>query len=144
MDNEDYDRMNVDERRAAERELDQANMLRDRNMARAPAAFIDDEELSGEEDARRHHARMMRGAEEVDDDGGLGDMTNVNEYGEAKEPLAQWLQKTEVIQYIQKAFANFLRSFSDGGVHTYETRITDMCDQNKQSFEVKFTDLASK
>ena len=83
-------------------------------------------------------------ATKTDDDGGLGDMTNVNEYGEAKEPLAQWLQKTEVIQYIQKAFANFLRSFSDGGVHTYETRITDMCDQNKQSFEVKFTDLASK
>ena len=35
---------------------------------------------------------MMRGAEEVEDnDDGLGDMTNVNEYGEAKEPLAQWV-----------------------------------------------------
>lgn len=29
-------------------------------------------------------------------------------------------------------------------MHTYETRITDMCQQNKQSFEVKFTDLAAK
>lgn len=88
MDQEDYDKMNVDQRRAAERELDQVNAMRDRSKARAPAAFNHDDELSGEEDARRHHARMMRGAEEVEDDNGLGDMTNVNEYGEAKEPLA--------------------------------------------------------
>lgn len=91
MDNDDYGRMHVSERMAAERELDQHNMARDRTKARAPAAFVDDEELSGEEDARRVHARMMRGAEEVEDDDGLGDMTNVNEYGEAKEPLAQWV-----------------------------------------------------
>ncbi len=88
MDHEDYDKMNVDQRRAAERELDQVNAMRNRSTARAPAAFNHDDELSGEEDHRRAQARMMRGAEEVDDDNGLGDMTNVNEYGEAKEPLA--------------------------------------------------------
>lgn len=42
----------------------------------------------------------MRGHEEAEDDGGLGDMQNVNDYGEAKEPLAQWVQKKEVITYI--------------------------------------------
>ena len=87
---------------------------------------------------------MMRAAEEVDDDGELGNMGNVNDYGEAKEPLTQWVQKKEVISYIQKAFGAFLRSFTHQGVHVYENRITDMCRQNKQSFEVKFTDLASK
>lgn len=128
IDNEDYDAMAVDERRAAERELDQNQIMRDRSKARAPAAFIDDEELSGEEQyARRVQARMMRGHEEADDDGGLGDMQNVNDYGEAKEPLAQWVQKKEVITYIQKAFGAFLRSFTAQGVHTYENRITEMC-----------------
>ena len=71
-------------------------------------------------------------------------MTNVNDYAEAKEPLTQWVQKKEVISYIQKAFGAFLTAFSEKGVHIYENRITDMCRQNKQSFEVKFPDLASK
>ena len=101
IDNNEYDGMLMEERRAAERELAQNDMARDRTKARAPAAFIDDEELSGEEQyARRVQARMMRGAEEADDDNALGDMQNVNDYGEAKEPLAQWVQKKEVISYI--------------------------------------------
>ena len=101
MDNEDYGAMNIDERRAAEKELIQNERLRDRTQARAPAAFVDDEELSGDEQyARRGQARMMRAAEEVDDDGELGNMANVNDYGEAKEPLTQWVQKKEVISYI--------------------------------------------
>lgn len=40
---------------------------------------------------------MMRGAEEVEDD---GELANLNDYGEAKEPLNQWVRKREVIQYI--------------------------------------------
>ena len=75
--------------------------MRDRSQARAPAAFIDDEELSGDDQyARRGQARLMRAAEEADDDGELGNMTNVNDYAEAKEPLPQWVQKKEVISYI--------------------------------------------
>ena len=42
----------------------------------------------------------MRGPEDGDDIDGMGDMQNVNDYGEAKEPLAQWVQKKEVIIYI--------------------------------------------
>ena len=58
MDEDAYDAMNIDERRAAERELDRVDTNRDRNRARAPAAFVDDEDLSGEEHyARRVHAR---------------------------------------------------------------------------------------
>jgi len=30
---------------------------------------------------------MMRGAEEAEDDGDLGNLAIVNDYGEAKEPL---------------------------------------------------------
>ena len=102
--------------------------MRDRSHARAPAAFIDDEELSGDDQyARRGQARLMRAAEEADDDGELGNMTNVNDYAEAKEPLPQWVQKKEVISYIQKAFGAFLTAFNEKGVHIYENRITDMC-----------------
>ena len=43
---------------------------------------------------------MMRNAEDPDDDGELGNMQMVNDYGEAKEPLTQWVQKKEVISYI--------------------------------------------
>ena len=89
--------MNVDQRRQAERELNQDQMMRDRGQARAPAAFVCEDELSGEDAyARRGQARMMR-TEEADDDGELGNMANVNDYGEAKEPLNIWVQKKEVI-----------------------------------------------
>lgn len=122
--------------------------MRDRSKARAPAAFDDEEELSGDEHyARRGQARLLRNAEEAQDydDGMGGPLATVNDYTEAKEPLTQWVQKKEVITYIQKAFGAFLRSFNDqNGVHIYESRITDMCRNNKQSFEVKFTDLATK
>lgn len=81
--------MGIDERRAAEHELDRVDQVRNRSKTRVPTALIDDEELSGEEhEARRVHARMMRGPEDVEDPDGMGDMQNVNDYGEAKEPLA--------------------------------------------------------
>lgn len=92
MDNDDYDAMAMDERRAAEQELDRVDTLANRNKARAPAAFHDEEDLSGDEHyARRVQARMMRGPEDGEDPDGMGDMQNVNDYGEAKEPLAQWV-----------------------------------------------------
>ena len=88
MDNEDYDPMAVDVRRAAERELHQGEVLRERGQARAPTAFMEDEELSGEEQyARRAQGRMMRDAAEAEDEGDLGNLANVNDYREAKEPL---------------------------------------------------------
>lgn len=105
--------------------------MRERGKARAPAAFIDDEELSGDEQyARRGQARIMR-AEEVGDDGEFDHMANVNDYAEAKEDLHVWLQKKEVIHYVQKSFNSFLRSFQTKGIHTYEHRIQDMCRMNK-------------
>ena len=125
--------------------LHQDEMMRERGKARAPAAFVDDEELSGDEQyARRGQARMMRSAEEAGDQDEFDHIAQVNDYGEAKEDLHIWLQKKEVIQYVHKSFNSFLRSFQVKGVHTYEHRIQDMCRMNKQSFEVNFTDLASK
>lgn len=145
LDDDDYDAMNIDQRRAAERELHQDEVMRERGKARAPAAFIDDEELSGDEQyARRGQARMMRSAEEAGEDGEFDNVANVNDYGEAKEDLHLWLQKKEVIQYVMKSFSTFIRNYQVKGVHTYENRIQDMCRMNKQSFEVNFTDLASK
>ena len=49
LDQADYAAMNMDQRRAAERELDQDARMRERGHARAPAAFIDDEDLSGDD-----------------------------------------------------------------------------------------------
>ena len=106
--------------------------MRERGKARAPAAFIDDEELSGDEQyARRGQARMMRSAEEIGDDNEYDHMAHVNDYGEAKEDLHLWLQKKEVIHYVQKSFNLFLRNFQKQGIHTYEHRIQDMCRMNK-------------
>lgn len=87
----------------------------------------------------------MHNAEDPNEDGDeLSHMANVNDYGEVKGELTQWVQKKEVIAFIQKAFGTFLRSYAREGVHIYENRITEMCRYNKQSFEVNFPDLANK
>ena len=53
LDQAEYGAMNMDQRRAAERELDQDARMRERGHARAPAAFIDDEDLSGDDQFAR-------------------------------------------------------------------------------------------
>ena len=50
------------------------------------------------------------------------DIAEVNNYGDNKgDNLAAWLQKEEVINFVNKKFGNFLRHFTDeNDVHIYE------------------------
>ena len=59
--------------------------------------------------------------------------------------LSQWVKKKNVIQWIGGKFMTFLRTFQDEkGVHIYEERIHQMCNQNSQSLKLTFTHLSQK
>ena len=53
LDNADYEVMAVDQRRAAERDLDREGRIREHGKHRGPAAFADDEDFSDDENYAR-------------------------------------------------------------------------------------------
>jgi len=72
------------------------------------------------------------------------DMQDINDYSENKEHVALWISRPDVINFIRKKFSYFLRSFSENGEHVYESRIQEMCQNNKQSIEVNFVHISNK
>ena len=66
----------------------------------------------------------------IDDDN--EDISNVLDLDEVKGKLSIWVQKPDVIKWIRKMFANFLRTCRDENEqHVYEQRIQDMCLNNR-------------
>ena len=81
----------------------------------------------------------------VDGEEMVHDYGDVNDFEEPKGDLGKWIQRKDVITYATKTFKNFLCTFRDDrGVHKYEEIIQKMCENNKCSFELNFTDLSSK
>ena len=78
------------------------------------------------------------------DQNNLGDLQELNDYGDNRENTGLWLKKPEVVNHIRKKFSHFLRSFADNGEHTYEARITEMCQNNKRSIEVNFVHISNR
>lgn len=93
---------------------------------RQPGAFLTDSEHS-EDQMMIGGGRGGRGVDADDYSDGAGnagdDLGNVNDYGENKENLAQWIKKPEVTNFIRKKFGGFLRSYQEEGIHVYEVRI---------------------
>lgn len=93
---------------------------------------------------------MMHGEEYGDYNGGPegndpNNLADVNDYSNAPGPISQWITRKEVNQFIRRKFGNFLRTFKDDKeVGVYESRIHDMCKDNRQSIEVNFTHLSNK
>ena len=90
---------------------------------------------------RAEKLRMMREGDFEDDE----DLNTNLDYEDVKGKVSIWVQKPEVIKWIRRIFNNFLRSFRDEqGTVVYESRINDMCLNNKQSLEVTFNHLSGK
>ena len=137
--------MNHDQRLEAERQIARDQRLQHVGMARGPAAFHAGEDEFSEDDERlAHRGRLMvAGADPEDFD--ENDYANLNEFGEARGEIGEWIMKKEVVMYAIRTFQNFLRNFKDSnGSHFYEEVINRMCQNNKCSFELKFVHLSEK
>ena len=67
--------------------------MRQRGNARMPAAFQSDEEYSENGVPHRQQRQMMMGGGEgfPEEHSDLGDLAQVNDYSDPKEPLAIWI-----------------------------------------------------
>ena len=122
------------------------------NRGRQAAALVDDES-DDEENARMLRQQQLRmvqdGGDPDDPNNGVDPEDNLgglNDYADSKGPLAQWIQKPDVTLFIKDQFESFLKTFRDpsSGQNVYEDRIQSMCQRNRQSFELAFTDLSGK
>ena len=143
VDDSVYSDISMSERVAAEREMQHRDKAKGLHRD-ARDLFYED----GDEDDEIPRAKRMAGEGktlEVD--------TEDQEMVESIENLEDtkghstkdWVSMLGPRTEIANRFKNFLRSFVDEKKHQkYRERIRRMCEQNKSSFEVSYTDLANK
>lgn len=160
IDDRNYDLMDMEQRRAAEKELE----IRDRQVGRAGrsaglySAALDVGETEEDEEARRARRGLFRsdrdggGDDDGDDDG--DDETDEEDLDgedpiniEAFDvPLREWIAQERTRREIQRRFRAFLRHFVEGasgerrrrGNGMYEQKIRQMCAANQATLQVSF------
>ncbi|EDV90520.1 DNA replication licensing factor Mcm2 [Drosophila grimshawi] len=146
-DEEDFSEMSQGERFAAETEM--------RRRDRAAGLHRDDRDLvfgQSDEDDEDEDAMGPRAKRRAGEKAAIGEMEDT-EMIESIENLEdtkghstkEWVSMLGPRTEIANRFQSFLRTFVDErGSYTYRDRIRRMCEQNKCSFVVAYTDLANK
>lgn len=153
LDEENYDEMDFNERREAEKELDE----RDREIIalrkRLPAALnIFDESDQEMDDLQRDFLRRQRERAQqleyrLDDFGEEEEKEEEDERyldaSESRGKLHVWIKEPRTIRWIRRAFRKFLMNFKENGEAVYVNKINDMCSNNKQSLEVHYNHISN-
>lgn len=143
VDDSDYSDISMSERMAAEGEM--------RRRDRAKGIHRDDRDLfyekSDEEDdvprAKRRAAEKSAAETETEDQEMVESIENLEDT--KGHSTKEWVSMLGPRTEIANRFKNFLRTFVDEKKHQkYRDRVRRMCEQNKSSFEVSYTDLANK
>lgn len=140
LDDEDaYSDISDSERRAAELEMNQRD--------RAAGIHRDERDLiydksDDESDIPRHKRRAAEKAIE-----GVEEEMEITESIENLEDtkghsIKEWVALLGPRTEISNRFKSFLRTYVEKGQHIYRDRIRRMCEQNKSSFTVVFSELA--
>ncbi len=142
LDSSEYENIDEDARRRAERLMRKRDRERARREGRVPAAFEDEEEE--EERPTRRRRRIQQAGEEgmegVDDE-----ETRFVSLDEYHGPLREWLTNQNVRDEICRRFRLFLTSYSDteGSQALYPGLIANMCTANKASLVVSYMHLST-
>ena len=109
---------------------------------------MDDEFDDGEDELIHNEIRQERMRQLMDQNQeGYGEdddqMQQMLDFEDVKGPLSTWLNRDDVIKFINRKFNTFLRSFkNETGNYVYEDKIHEMCQNNLQSLEIVFTNLS--
>ncbi|EDS36437.1 DNA replication licensing factor Mcm2 [Culex quinquefasciatus] len=142
LDQEDYNDISQTDRAAAEAEM--------RRRDRAAGIHRDKRDLfyekSDDEDdvprAKRRAAEKAAQGGEVEDAEMIESIENLEDT--KGHSIKEWVSMLGPRTEIANRFNSFLRTFVDGkGQYVYRDRIRRMCEQNKSSFVVSYTDLAN-
>ncbi|XP_063381825.1 DNA replication licensing factor Mcm2 [Cydia fagiglandana] len=145
LDDDNYDPMSIEDRRAAEQELRRRD--REEGRRRDDQGLLYDE--SDEEDGDAPRAKRRRAAEKA----ATGAEEQVEEGIESIENLEdtkgyttkEWVSMLGPRTEIANRFKNFLRTFTNSkGQYVYKERIRRMCEHNQASFHVEFDVLARR
>ncbi|KAL3943743.1 MAG: hypothetical protein SGBAC_002166 [Bacillariaceae sp.] len=159
IDDRNYDLMDVDQRRAVEKEL----AIRDRQVGRVGRsaglydAALDLGEAEEDEEARRARRGLFRsdmgggdddGDDDDDDESDEEDLDGEDPINiEAFDvPLREWIAQERTRREIQRRFRAFLRHFIEGsngerrrrGNGMYEQKIRQMCAANQATLQVSY------
>ncbi|XP_055541347.1 DNA replication licensing factor Mcm2 [Wyeomyia smithii] len=141
LDQEDYSDISQTDRAAAEAEM--------RRRDRAAGIHRDDRELfydkSDDEDdipRAKRRAAEKAAAGEVEDAEMIESIENLEDT--KGHSIKEWVSMLGPRTEIANRFNSFLRTFVDNkGQYVYRDRIRRMCEQNRSSFVVSYTDLAN-
>lgn len=142
LDEDDYDDMSQGDRRAAEIELNRRDRARGIHRDERNLVYDDGDDDDEIPRAKRRAAEKAMDME-TDDQEMIESIENLEDMKgyTTKEWVSMLGPRTE----IANRFKNFLRTFVDEkGQYTYRDGIRRMCEQNKASFVVSYTDLAKK
>ena len=146
LDEEEYSQMAYEERKKAEKSLDERDKNKFIKSGRVPLALMEElDEYSEEENLKnRLRKQKMKFTSGAEDDSEYKDTTEFLNRTDVKGKLSDWLNEPHVIRYIQISFNKFIKNFKDeNGNNIYEARIIEMCTNNKQSLEVNFNHINS-
>jgi len=142
-DDEEYDaEAELDARLRAEvemRERDEHEDRGGRRQGRVRPRALEDGEDEWLRQARRRRAADRAADGELDEDEEEFDV-NIESYD---CPLREWITKDRTKVEIRKRLTRFLRRYKDdGGRPLYHKKIREMCNNNRQSLEVEYLQLA--
>lgn len=142
LDDDEYDNMSESDRRHAEKEM----AKRDRAMGiHRDERNLVYEESDDDDEIPRMKRRMVEKTMETETED--ADMIESIENLEDTKGYStkQWVSMLGPRTEISNRFKSFLRTFvDDKSQYVYRDAIRRMCEQNKASFVVSYTDLASK
>ncbi|OIW28989.1 DNA replication licensing factor mcm2 [Coniochaeta ligniaria NRRL 30616] len=148
LDDEEYDQMNLGERRRLEAQL----ARRDREVARRqriPAAFLPGEDEDGDLDLtaqprrRRHH--YDEDPDEEMDANIMDEELSLEALQDVKaSSLTEWVSQPPVQRTIKREFKAFLTEYTDeSGSSVYGNRIRTLGEINAESLEVSYDHLST-
>lgn len=146
-DEEMYSEMDEEERKEAERKLDEKDKKNRILSSRIPAALLreydensEDEELR--KNMRNKHMRFIENQEREDE---IIQVENFIDQYNTKGNLEDWLKQRQTQKMIIKSFDNFIKAYKNENENDniYEKKIIQMCEQNKQTLEINYTHLVS-
>lgn len=149
LDDAEYSDLETDQKRKADRIVDERNKERLAHNKRLPAAFMDDRsEFSNELDpASRFKNRRGENYSELqmeeEYDGDEEDDERFMDLDEMRGKLSTWINDPKTVRYIKKTFRRFLMSYKDEkGDPVYSKKINEMCSSNGQSLEVVYNHMS--
>lgn len=155
IDDRDYGNLNIDERRAAERDLERRDRQgRGGTRTEGFLAAMDSHGADEEDDEARRQRRGVfqrdddqeEDDEEEEEDLDADDQVNLEAFD---VPLREWIAQDRTRREIQRKFRAFLKNFTPEnptgknrrGTGLYEQKIRTMCSNNLASLQVSYLHL---